>query len=281
VSSSAIEASTIPALVDHCRASQLRRVELTSSMPYQEEIAEQLAGARQWGMRWLLHNYFPPPRDGFVINLASADPAIRRRSIEHCRAALELSAAISAPFYSVHAGFTTDPRPTDLGGRFEPGTGRGLVDAARMFYESVAQLCETAERLGVNLLIENNVVTAPNAIDGRNDLFLCVSGDDVEALFTAVRSPSLGILLDVAHLKVSAATLNLSRDRALEQMRPHVRAFHLSDNDGLRDDNQPFGRDAWFVPQLSRSPHAQFVIETTPLDATTLAGCLSVVENAL
>ncbi len=268
------------AAADECERRGLMRLELTSSFPHYEGIRAEVLAARQRGFQLLLHNYFPPPARGFVINLASENTEIRRRSVDHCLAGLELSAEIGAPYFSVHAGFALDPKPSELGRPVATGGRRALTDAGRSFVEVVARLCESAEALGVNLLIENNVLCPGNLVDGQNELLLGVTADDIHELFDVVRSRRLGLLLDVAHLKVSAQTLGLDRDASVEELSPYVRALHVSDNDGTVDNNQPFDRGAWFVQHLAKFPRLPCVIETEPLDPSTLAACVSIVENA-
>jgi sugar phosphate isomerase/epimerase len=237
--------------------------------------------ARRAGLQFALHNYFPVPRDPFVINLASANQAIRCRSLEHCRMALRLSAELGSPSYSVHAGFVTDPAPSNLGGVFPPPGGRTRDEAASAFYDAVAALCETAEQVGVDLLIENNVVSPANAPDGRNLLFLGVTPEDFAALEAAVPSPRRGVLLDVGHLNVSATALGFDARQALDAIRPSVRALHLSDNDGTMDRHRAFTSTAWFVSALATFTDAWFSIETRPLEPRVLAECLKTVEDAI
>jgi sugar phosphate isomerase/epimerase len=154
-----------------------------------------------------------------------------------------------------------------------------MEEAVAIFHESVATLCETAVAVGVDLLIENNVVSPGNAPGGRNGVFLGVLPEDFEALAAAVPSPRLGVLLDVGHLKVSARTLGVDAHAALVRLRPRVRALHLSDNDGEVDDHQAFTSDAWFVPFLSTFSRAVFSVETRPLQAAALRACMKVVED--
>ena len=70
------------------------------------------------------------------------------------------------------------------------------------------------------------------------------------------------------------------KDASVEELSPYVRALHVSDNDGTVDNNQPFDRGAWFVQHLAKFPRLPCVIETEPLDPSTLAACVSIVENA-
>ena len=50
-----------------------------------------------------------------MINLASSNKKIRELSIAHCINGLKLSKKIGAEFYSAHAGFCIDPKPSELG----------------------------------------------------------------------------------------------------------------------------------------------------------------------
>lgn len=279
VSSSAIRARTIPLVVDSALQLGVTAVEFTSSLPYYEGLERDLLATRRSGLRALLHNYFPPPAQGFVINLASADASIRARSIAHCTHALTLSRELGAPFYSVHAGFAVDPAPRDLGRQLVSRPMHRMDDVMDTFCRSVEELRETARGLGLQMLIENNVVSARNLVNGHNELLLGATAEDVESLFERVGTDTLGLLLDVGHLKVSAMTLGFDPVDAMRRMTPYVRALHVSDNDGLVDDNQPFTRDAWFVPSLRHLHGVPRVIETRPVDAPTLAECIRVLEE--
>jgi len=57
-------------------------------------------------------------------------------------------------------------------------------------------------------------------------------------------------LIDVAHLKVSANSLNFDASQMFELCNERIAAYHLSDNNGLEDSNKQFGEDAWFWPHL-------------------------------
>ncbi len=63
---------------------------------------------------YLIHNYFPPPITPFVLNLASGNETLRNQSIKFVAETISLSAKLGAPFYSIHAGFISDPRSFEL-----------------------------------------------------------------------------------------------------------------------------------------------------------------------
>jgi sugar phosphate isomerase/epimerase len=76
-----------------------------------------------------------------------------------------------------------------------------------------------------------------------------------------IADPRAGILLDTAHLKVSALTLGFGLEEAAKKVLPATRCIHHSDNEGLHDNNQPFGADYWFLPLVLQAEFAIHVLE--------------------
>ena len=60
------------------------------------------------------------------------------------------------------------------------------------------------------------------------------------------------MLLDVAHLKVSANSLGLNFAQELENMINHADYIHLSNNNGIRDQNLGFWEDKSILKQLAK-----------------------------
>jgi sugar phosphate isomerase/epimerase len=58
--------------------------------------------------------------------------------------------------------------------------------------------------------------------------------------------PNVGLLVDLAHLYVSSKTLGFDAIRAHNQISQWIRAYHLSENNGLEDFNWPVEEDSWF-----------------------------------
>lgn len=278
LSSLAIPADTVPSLEDWCERHGVGHVELTSSFGYYPGIVRDLR-QRRGRTHFLLHNYFPPPERPFVINLASDDVSVRRASVEHCRACLDLTVELGSPHYSVHAGFARDLKPSDLGGAAELGPGADLTEPARRFVEQIWVLAEHAGALGVDLLIENNVLPARHRMNGRNTMLLAVEAEETLRLLEQITHPRVGLLVDVAHLRVSAEAAGHDPVRSLRALRPWVRGLHLSENDGLADTNESFGEDAWFMPELEHFTGHPWVIETRRLPAEQTLTCLALVER--
>jgi sugar phosphate isomerase/epimerase len=209
----------------------------------------------------LVHNYFPPPAEPFVLNLASPDPTIRDLSLDLATRAIDLSAQLGAPFYSVHAGFVGDPVGFD-GLSFVFPEVRGALEMAaaeERFTESLRSLLPHADDRRVALLVENNVCTA-----GLVGKLLYQTAEEFERLFDRVRADQLGMLLDTGHLNVSAKTLGLSRSGFIDRVAPHVRALHLHDNAGTRDEHDPVEEGSWVLRAIDSGgiPPVPVIVES-------------------
>jgi len=231
-------------------------LEFSSALPYREDM-EMLF--QEYPHPKLVHNYFPAPAIPFVLNLASGDPLIRTQSIEHVLKGLRWSKKGGASFYCAHAGFCIDPKPADLGQKLRQSTDR--IDRKKhwkLFLDAIRTILPLAEELGLDFYIENNVTAKMNLnVHGESPL-LCSDPHEMQRLIKEINHPRLGILLDTAHLKVSANTLNFSPEKAVKIVTPYVRAVHHSDNAGELDNNQPIEPGYWFsqfMPLFSNIPH--------------------------
>lgn len=248
----------------------------TSSGAFPTRIfAEILATAKEWGLTeielssdiaadpdnigiarrarnhfsFLLHNYFPAPADPFVLNLGSTDPDALARSRDHCRRALELSAELHAPLFAAHAGFAANLSPSHLGGKFDMRDAAPRETTYSIFVDSVGELVRHGGRLGVPFLVENNVVTVENIVDGENRFLLLAEPGEILLCARDVGG-GFGMLIDTGHLNVTAQSLQIDKAEAMRAVSGITKAYHVSDNDGLRDNNRGFDADAWFLPLM-------------------------------
>lgn len=209
----------------------------------------------------LPHNYFPPPADPFVLNLASQNEDILRLSRDHCKQGIELASICRLKYYSAHAGFCLDPSPDSLGKKLIQPDEINRDSYWDTFIESCKYLSDEAAKNDVIFLFENNVLMESNLrADGINPL-LCVDSEEILKVFEEVNHASLGFLLDTAHLKVSAASMRFDKKCAVESLKDRIAYIHHSDNDGTRDTNEPLTNEYWFLNYLSQFSHLPHVVE--------------------
>lgn len=197
-----------------------------------------------------VHNYFPPPKIPFVLNLGSLDANIASLSLEHIKNSIVGANLIGASTYSFHAGFLLDPQVTQLGRKIE---NKKLFDRDRVkevFVDRVRGLSEFASGHRIKLMIENNVLSSKNAAEFKSNPLLMCDPKECDELLQLIPA-DVGLLVDVAHLKVSANSLGFSKEEFFGLCGPRISGYHLSDNDGTEDTNQEFDGDAWFWPFLS------------------------------
>lgn len=198
-----------------------------------------------------VHNYFPPPKIPFVINLASDDKKILNKSISHIKKSILLVKKLGGDTYSFHAGFRLDPNFKSLGKQFKKIKIIGKKKALDNFIRQTKKISKFAQKNKVNILIENNVVTKKNLDKFKSNPFLLTNYNDVKKFFKLMPK-NVRLLVDVAHLKVSAKTEKLDPIRSLKIMNKYVEGYHFSENNGLMDSNKPFKKNAWFLPYIKK-----------------------------
>ena len=65
--------------------------------------------------------------------------------------------------------------------------------------------------------------------------------------------PNVGLLLDVAHLKVSSNSEKFNLIEGYKKIYPLIDAFHLSDNNGEKDSNSIIKKNSWFLKRLKKN----------------------------
>ncbi len=225
----------------------VKGLELSSGL-YSDNLITDLAQVNK-KFAIALHNYFPVPKEPFVFNLASCNAQISRMSMEHAKKAIRLSAQFGCPFYSFHAGYLLDPDVSDLGQTIKLNKLIKREIGLKNFLNKVNELADFAQSLNVSILIENNVLSLANLHNFSENPLLMVDEKETEFIFSLVAS-NVHLLVDVAHLKVSANSLKFNAKNYLKSFESITKGIHLSDNSGEADTNEGFTEDAWFFEHI-------------------------------
>tara|TARA_B100000963_G_scaffold29270_1_gene21684 strand:- start:11017 stop:11868 length:852 start_codon:yes stop_codon:yes gene_type:complete len=202
-----------------------------------------------------IHNYFPPPKKPFVLNLSSKNKVISSKSINLVKKNIINSKKIGSKFYSFHAGFRIDPNFKELGKQINNRMLISKKEAMKIFFERVVKLSKFANKHGVKLFIENNVISKKNLKRFRSNPFLLTTPSEIISFFNKLPKNlnNIGLLLDVAHLKVSSRTLKFNLQKSHKSLRKYINAYHLSDNNGIVDSNKKFSKNAWFWKHFKKN----------------------------
>ena len=84
-----------------------------SGTRYSKNIINNLRNLKK--INFLIHNYFPPPKKSFVLNLASENHEIYKMTVDHINYAIECCDKLNSKYYSFHAGFLCDFNINELG----------------------------------------------------------------------------------------------------------------------------------------------------------------------
>ena len=233
-------------------------LEFSSGLPYKADMEKIFLDAP---IPRFAHNYFPAPEIPFVLNMGSGDVEIRTRSIAHCIHGIRLSHQVGAPFFSAHAGFCIDPKPSELGQKLARVKSFDRELHWNLFTQSVREVLEKTADLKTGFLLENNVLAKMNMYEDGTSPAFCEEASEMLKVITEIHDPRLGLLLDTAHLKVSANTLGFDAVEHAKAVLPFTRCVHHSDNEGMYDNNQPFNETYWFLPLMKNAEHAVHVLE--------------------
>ena len=210
--------------------------------------------------RFLVHNYFPPSQEPFVLNLASQNPQLLERSRAFVRNSIDFCASLSIPIYTIHPGFMVDFDPPVRGGFVklqspkQNGEKANFEKAFEIWVESLIGLIEYAQEQDVQLIIENMY----NSEGQSYALMSCP--EDFRRLISELSTVKPLLLIDLGHLKVAANWDEFDYLSLIDEVAPYIQIFHLHDNDGIADIHQPVRSDSWALEILRRTEFAKLPV---------------------
>ena len=215
------------------RLSEITRdIELSGGSRYDPCLLEKLKDVKdEKKINFLMHSYFPPPKNHFVLNFANTDDVTR----EFIKTAMEYIRELEIDYYSIHSG---SKRDFDFENElfFNP---RGERYTLRGIYENIEWFRN--EFPDTNLALENSY---PNN-NLKESTFLAHIDEILEVLEC---NKEIYLLLDLGHLKVSSVILDFDYGVAvqilLDTYIDRILEIHLSENEGLCDDHNLIHSDS-------------------------------------
>jgi sugar phosphate isomerase/epimerase len=250
ISTSCIKNTKIKDSVEELATNGFKNIELSGGTEYYDNFENDLLDLKdKYNLNYRCHNYFPPPKKHFVLNLASLNDETFQISFKHLQRVIALSNRLGADKFAFHAGFFIDIKLREIGKKLSK-------DHLFNEDESISRFCDAFQDLqkqacGVSLFIENNVFSSSNAdtYDGENP-FMMTNFNEYVSLKEKI---DFNLLLDVAHLKVSARTLKLNWEEEFEKMMDASSYVHVSNNDGFHDLNNQLTKTSVLTSMLRQS----------------------------
>ena len=250
VSSSCVKANSIKEAITTLVQEGFRNIELSGGTKYYDDLIEDLLVLKeQKDLNYLVHNYFPPPEQDFVLNLASQDESILRKSISFVKRSIDLTKMIGNRHYSIHPGYSTDLKLDICGEHFVKVHNRNVKPnkIAEQLIRSFSEVLEYAEYNNVQIAIENLFPS-----NSKDNFSLCCTPEEIGWFFDSFKSSSnLNLLLDVGHAKITANLIGMNLkvflDKIIKSYREYISEIHFSDNDGIEDLHEISEASQWMT----------------------------------
>jgi sugar phosphate isomerase/epimerase len=260
ISTSCVKNTKIKDSVVELAVNGFKNIELSGGTEHYDDLEVDLLELKsKYKLNYRCHNYFPPPKKHFVLNLASLDNEIFKVSFEHLRHVIGLSKRLESDKFAFHAGFFTDIKVREIGKKITKNNLYNQKASIDRFCSAFKILQEESE--GLDLYIENNVFSKDNfeSYKGMNP-FMMTSFTEYELLKNRI---NFKLLLDVAHLKVSSKTLKLNWNNEFSNMIQSSDYIHISNNDGFNDLNYELNKhsDMFELLRQSNLENKDFTLE--------------------
>ena len=234
---------------------------------------------KQFNFNFIIHGYFPPPKIKLIFNLASQNKIIQRRSIKLAKDAIDLCCEIESPLYTFHAGFTVDPKK--LGSPFAQNSMIKKEISMQIFIQSVTNIIEHAEKRGIKIAIEPNVVQEFNLTNNENKLLLLADIDEMKQFSKIFKKKDVGILLDLGHTSVTSHWLNFDKNDFVKTCLDNTVAVHVSNNNGKKDQHKSITKKCWQTSKLKLFKHLPITLETMNLDTIKIKNNIKIAETSI
>jgi len=247
ISTSCVKKDRIKDSVIELANQGFHNIELSGGTNYYDNIEENLlALKKEFKLNYICHNYFPPPKEHFVVNLASLDKEVHQRTTNHLSNSIRLSESLGCDVFGFHAGFYLNIPISEIGKEIHKDV---LFDKKTSFETFCSSYNELQNSSNVKLYIENNVISHQNYTNFSDNFFMLTNKEEYLELKEKI---DFELLLDVAHLKVSCNSLNLNFEEELDFLINESSYVHISDNDSFADQNKPLFEHSELHNMLSK-----------------------------
>jgi sugar phosphate isomerase/epimerase len=218
---------------------KIKNVELGVCLDYNIDVTEL---TRKFSFNYIVHQLFPPPKEPFVLNLASENREILNKSLEQIKRSIDFCAKSDIPLLSFHSGFRSDP---DSYFKFNFTKILDYKTSFDIFKNSLKNILEYATVKNIKIAIENNVLSEYNLIEGKNKLLLMCELWEYERLFEDIDTNNFGLILDLGHLKVTANLLRFDASTFIRSLRRKIFAVHIHENNASLDEHTCVKEGDW------------------------------------
>lgn len=255
VSSAAVNSSSLEESINTLASICICNIELSGGLSYSDNILKKLKGLKkEFSLNLLIHNYFPPSKKDFVLNIASSNKETRLKSINFVKRSIDLAHDLEIDCYTLHPGYTRELRASQESDYFVADGYSGISPAyaSAIMYESLLEIRKYAVMRGVRIGLENLYPIS----DAPDSSLLCTPAEIIQFLDYFRQDDNIGFLLDLGHLVISANYFGFNKDEFIETLskgfQDKIFEIHLSGNDGKKDEHVLLAPDCWQLRAVRR-----------------------------
>ena len=249
VSTACLKRNRISEVLKEYGENGIKNIELSGGTEYYQDIELDLNKyKREYDLKYACHAYFPPPKENFVVNLASCNDKIYRRSIEHYEKCIEMLVRNDIRVLSIHAGFLVEITLETIGKRVVNPKVYNERESYARFTEAYRHIAKLCKEHNIDFYLENNVLNRENYEEFQNHNYFMMT--DYVSIMRMKEELDFNLLLDLAHLYVSTHTLGLSYDEQCEKLLPYIKWLHVSENNGIVDQHKPLVSESDITKQI-------------------------------
>lgn len=259
--------SRLGEILELCFRYGFRHIELGSTHDYE---GDPQAIVRCFQFEYLVHNYFPPPQESFILNIASLDETIYRRSINQIFRSIDFCDEIGARLYTFHPGFLTDPKgesqdPSNYDFKFsdERLAKADYQNAFQRMVEAISQIISYGQKRRVPIALETEGTFY------RNRHLLMQKPEEYCNFFRYFSPQDIRINLNLGHLHLAASFFNFRVQDFVDLVANYVVAMEMSHSEGLRDEHRPLCEDGWYWDIIT-DPRFQRIYKILELRNTSI-----------
>ena len=228
-------------------------IELSGGTNYYDGWLDELLELKnKYNVNYLVHNYFPPPKEGFVFNLASLNNEIASKSLKHAKKAIECASILGSKKIGFHAGFLINIPVNQIGGKIEAQKLYNKEKSIKTFIKNYHQILSWTKEKKIKLYIENNVLSKENLNTFKTNPFLFINSEEID--FFQKNLNDFNYIFDYAHSYVSSKTQKINPEIEFNKFIDQTDYLHLSDNDGFSDLNLSIAEGSTIHKHISNNP---------------------------
>ena len=156
ISTSCIKSEKISESVKLLAEHGFQNIELSGGTQYYNGFESDLLELqKEYNLNYRCHNYFPPPKKNFVLNLASLGESVHHASMLNIEKSLKLSKKLNSNKFALHAGFYIDIKNSEIGQKIDKRPLFNESESKQRFYESIDKVNDISG--GVDIYIEKKI----------------------------------------------------------------------------------------------------------------------------